>query len=193
MVSPHAGAVLLAHLLAPLVPLGLVDARATLVQPASAQGKRGLDELFEQTRSLLAFSSERPEEVFGRQLAFNLYPAPRPDLGPRVASVLSGDVTVSAQLLQAGVFHGVSASVEVDFGFELSEAEIAEAYETGSFLAAVDDAEPSPVDAANREVGLVGSIQRGPGESRFWLWAVLDNLTLGAAENAVRLAEPLLR
>ena len=67
-----AATVLLALLLEPLLPLGLSEATAWLVQPATMHGRAGMDELMGQTRALLAFAEDKPTDVFGQQLSFNL-------------------------------------------------------------------------------------------------------------------------
>ena len=49
-----------------------------------------------------------------------------------------------------------------------------------------------PVQAAGEEELLVGDVQAA-GAHGFWIWATIDNLTVGGAGNIVRLAEQLLR
>jgi len=196
IVSPHPSVVTIAHLLHPLRSLGSRQATATIIQPASVAGQEGLDELFEQTRRVLAFSSERPEEIFGRQLAFNLFPvqdAP-PFLGPQARGILGGDIDVSLHLLQGGVFHGLSISLFVQLDPDLEEMEVREALAASPFLELVEDQDRlSPVDAAGRDELLVGEVRRLPGETgMFHIWAVVDNLTLGSALNALRIAEAVV-
>ena len=74
LVSPNPAVILLAHLLAPLIDHGAVEVAAHVLMPASARCKAGIDELFDQTRSILSMNEQRPEEIFGGQLAFNLLP-----------------------------------------------------------------------------------------------------------------------
>ncbi len=199
--SPNAGAVLLAELLAPLLPLGPQQAVATLVQPASVFGKQALDELYEQTRALLAFGSERPQEVFGRQLAFNLYPpaAPPVDLAAQVREALrgarqGGELPLAVQVVQGGVFHGVAASLYVRFASDPGEDALRQALGKSPRLDLSSEDEPSPVDVASRREVLVGTVTPQPGEpGGYWLWAVVDNLTVGGAVNAAEIAEAVLR
>jgi aspartate-semialdehyde dehydrogenase len=196
LLSPHPGVVLLAHLLAPLLPLSLTRAVVTLMVPASMQGQEGLDELFEQTRSILTFSSERPQQLFGRQLAFNLYPArPTLDLAGPLGEVLGrSEAHVSVSALQAGIFHGIAASAHLELGEDVDLAALRRAWDRSPYLALVDDEEetPSPVDAAVSEHALVGPIQATGNPGDFWVWAVMDNLTAGTAKNAAELAEVVL-
>lgn len=199
--SPNAGAILLAQLLAPLAPLAPRQAVATLVQPASVFGKPALDELFEQTRSLLAFSSERPQQVFGRQLAFNLFPpaAEPTNIAAQVRGALrdlpgGGDLPVAVQLVQGGIFHGVAASLYLRFDEDPGEGALGAALRSSPRLDTALEEEPGPVDAASRGEVLVGSVRRQEGEpGGYWLWGVMDNLTVGGAINAAEIAEAVLR
>jgi aspartate-semialdehyde dehydrogenase len=79
IVSPHPAAVALAHLLHPLRALGLEEAIAWVMLPTSASGQEGIDELLGQTQSILSFRTDLPKTVFGRQLAFNFFPAEEQD------------------------------------------------------------------------------------------------------------------
>ena len=69
LVSPDAGAVLLSHLLAPLLGDGaggrLQRAVATLVQPVSTFDRPGLDELFAQAGRMVSMQSQSPSALFG--------------------------------------------------------------------------------------------------------------------------------
>lgn len=197
LLSPHPGAVLLAHLLAPLSPLVPERAAATLLHPASLHGQEGLDELFEQTRSILAFRPERPQTVFGRQLAFSHYPLSpaRSDLGELVRQCLGRELPVTAHPLQGGSFHGLSASVFVRFADDPGIAALREALSRHPPLELVDaDAEqPAPIDVATRREILVGTVEPDPHDpGSYWLWAVMDNLTVGGALNALGIAETVL-
>lgn len=197
LVSPHPAALALAHLVHPLRSLGQkLSVSASVIQPASLFDQEGLDELFEQTRQVLTFSSEKARKVFDEQLAFNILPVPvgsSRHLPALVDAVLGGGVETSIQLLQGGVFHGLGISLELRFEGDDPGAEaIRSALEESSYLEFADDPDHlGPANAAGREELLVGHLQTGrPGE--YWLWAVMDNLTLGGALNAVRLAEAVL-
>ena len=121
LLSPHPGAVLLAHLLHALRELEPSEAVATLVQPASMRDEPGIEELFEQTRQIVAMTRRQPTPVFGAQLSFNLLPTPLPadPVAAQLGAVLAGSPPLSAvalQILQGAVFHSVSASLYVRCG-----------------------------------------------------------------------------
>ncbi len=68
-------------------------ANATIMEPASERGRRGMDELHEQTVNLLSFQ-QLPTMVFGTQVAFNrrarLWRRGRADDGRRSKSACCG-------------------------------------------------------------------------------------------------------
>jgi aspartate-semialdehyde dehydrogenase len=189
--------VVLAHLLAPLTDKGLERIAATLVQPASTYGKEAMDELLDQARSILAFAPKHPQAIFGRQLAFNLFPVtPAPvHLGPLVQLTLEVEHPVAVQLLQAPVFHGVGVSLFLRFGVDPGLDAIRQALAAQPLLELPGEGEAPAgmMDSANRDGILVGSLTPELGEpGAYWIWAVMDNLTRGGALNAVAVAEEVL-
>lgn len=201
LVSPHPGAIVLSYLLAPLAGLagGVRDAAATLMQPVSILGDRGLEDLLNQTRDLLAMTGERRESVFERQLAFNLYPAPEGsgELPELVRTATGFESPLAIQVVQAPVFHGLACSLSVRFGAEPGEEAVRGALEAQRHVALTEaDAAPGtlpgPVESAARGDVLVGSVRPDPAApGTYWIWAALDNLTRGGALNAVEVAEAL--
>ncbi|HEX4964542.1 MAG TPA: hypothetical protein VF173_27245 [Thermoanaerobaculia bacterium] len=199
LVSPHPAAMLLAHLLHPLQGFSPTEAVATVILPASMRDQAGLEELFENTRQIVAMTGRTPTPVFGTQLAFNLLPAP-PSVAPaeaisaQLGAILGGAPPVALQLLQGSVFHGVSASLLVRCSMApspspqevrktLSGAPLLEAAERPRLL--------GPVDVATSDKVVFGAV-RPEGIGGFWLWGVMDNLTRGGALNAVEIAEAVL-
>jgi aspartate-semialdehyde dehydrogenase len=194
-VSPQPGAILLAHLLHPLQQHGLRRAEATLLQPASVFPPEALDQLFTQARNLLTFQPAGDAPYWERQLAFNLLATAQPpghEVAAQAEAVLSGAVEVAVQVVQTGVFHGLSASVHLTFAREPSPAELREALEEASWVRWADQEPLGPTDVAGSEEVLVGHLRRDPRRpSSWWAWAVMDNLTRGGASNAIAIAESM--
>ena len=196
LVSPHPGAIALAHLLYPLAPLHLESAVATLIQPASMHEEEGLDELFEQARRVVAFADQKPTAVFGHQLAFNLLPAAGggDHLVGHLTALLGEEVDLALEVVQGGVFHAFAASVYLRFQSDPGLPAVRAALERHPEvrLAKTPD-RLGPIDAAASEQVLVGHVHPDPRHpGAYWVWAVMDNLTRGGALNALLIAEAVL-
>jgi len=180
-----------------------------ILAPASEHGAGGVEELQQQTISLLSFKN-MPRAVFDAQLAFNLLarygeeaPAALEDAELRIerhlATLLAlpgddeGAPMPSLHLVQAPVFHGYSFSAWVEFE-EAPEMEVLEsALVAGSIEVHGPDVEaPTNVGQAGQGGIAVGGI--GPDRNHadaWWFWMVADNLRL-AAENAVAVARQIV-
>ncbi|HYU31017.1 MAG TPA: Asd/ArgC dimerization domain-containing protein [Thermoanaerobaculia bacterium] len=194
LVSPHPAVVLLAHLLQPLRDLSPESVVATVIQPASMHDNPGLEELFEQTRSILSMSGQRPSSIFGTQLAFNLIPttADALPLGQTLQRVIGGeDLPVSLQVVQGGVFHSLTVSLYLRLRGNASAQALRKAFNGHPYLELVEHPKRlGPIDAAASEKVLFGTIRKDD-LGGFWIWAVMDNLTRGGALNAVEIVEAI--
>jgi aspartate-semialdehyde dehydrogenase len=192
LVSPHPAVVILAHLLYPLRDFSPTEAIATLIQPASMKGQAGLEELFENSRQIVSMSSRTSTPVFGTQLAFNVLPAAAEAAGDQLRTVLAGAPPVALQILQGGVFHSISASVLVRCPSNPTLAAFRKALAGNPVLeVAYKPRLLGPVDAAGSDKVIFGSLRKDD-TGAFWLWAVMDNLTLGCALNALEVAQAVL-
>jgi aspartate-semialdehyde dehydrogenase len=173
---------------------------ATVFEPASEQGRRGMDELHQQTVNLLSFQ-EMPKTVFDAQVAFNLLSRYGTEALPTLESVETrilkqfaaiagaGVPVPSRMLLQGPTFHSHTFSIYIDLEREHSTGDFARVL-TGEHVSLSRLAEDAPnnVSAAGQNEILV-ALRRDPQRpSAFWLWAAADNLKM-AAINAVECAE----
>ncbi len=195
LLSPHPGAVALAHLLHPLGPFTPRRVVATLLEPVSVLGKAALDEMFEQTRGILTFQSDPPREVFPTQMTFNVLPGETPavHLAAHLGTILEGDPQVSVRILKTGVFHSYGVSLHLELADDPGrEAVVAALGGHPMNEVAVDPELLGMVDAAARDEVLVGSVEADPARpGAYHLWAVIDNLTCGGARNAILILEAL--
>jgi aspartate-semialdehyde dehydrogenase len=198
LLSPHPGVVLLASVLDALRGLSPEEAVATLIQPASIRDDAGIEELFEQTRQIVAMSGRTATPVFGAQLAFNLLPVPlaAEPVAAQLHAVLSGPQsppappTVALQLLQGAVFHSLSASLYVRCRESASPQALRKMLAAHPHLEAADKPRSlGPADAAASDKILYGNVRKDEAGGGLWLWAVMDNLTRGGALNAIAIAE----
>src|SRR6185436_5368414 len=193
LVSPHPAVILLAHLLHPLRELHPESAVATVIQPASMYDNPGLEELFEQTRGIVAISGQRPSPIFGAQLAFNLLPttAAALPLAATLRSVLGGELPVALQVVQGGIFHSLSASLHLRFPEKTTAQALRKAWNGHPYLELAEHPKRlGPIDAAANDKVLYGTIHKDD-LGGFWIWAVMDNLTRGGALNAVEIVEAI--
>jgi len=193
IVVAHPAAVVLALLLlrsrkaAPLVRVA-----ATVFEPVSEQGRRGMDELHEQTVNLLSFQ-QMPTGVFDSQVAFNMLGRYGPGssrsletVEKRISSHLRALLGERLQLpalmvLQAPVFHAHTFAIylELEKNVSAGDFEQAIAGEHVEIARTMEDS-PSNVNVAGKDEVLVSLRRDVNHENAFWIWAAVDNLRLAA-------------
>jgi aspartate-semialdehyde dehydrogenase len=210
IVPAHPAAIALGLLLDRLEQAAPVRlASVTLLEPASEFGRAAMDELHQQTVSLLSFQS-LPRAIYDAQAAFNLLSA----LGESAAiSLAAAEARIrrhydllsanrwpplALQVLHAPVFHGhaFSIAVELDRPVEFTTLEESLAGEHIELILEDSDS-PSNLAATGQNDVLVRlrpepSSRTGTAITRFWLWAASDNLRLHA-QNALSCALELRR
>jgi aspartate-semialdehyde dehydrogenase len=200
----HPAAVTLALLLLRAGKAGGVRrAAATVFEPVSERGRRGMDELHEQTVNLLSFQP-LPTRVFGVQVAFNMVGRYGPETRPGLETVerriqrhtqklLAGRAPDPALLvLQAPVFHAHTFAVYVEMEKAVSPEEFSRAL-AGEHVQLANSVEDSPsnVNVAGKDHILLSLQRESTNQNGFWLWAAVDNLRVAAitaADSASALA-----
>ena len=177
--------------------------------PASEHGAPGVEELQQQTVSLLSFKS-MPKAIFDAQSSFTMLPkygeeAPVPleeselRIERHLATLLdlpgdgAGAPMPSLRVIQAPVFHGYSFSAWVQFEGNPGVDALENSLQIESIdVRGADLDPPNNVGQAGQSGISVGAIlpDRNDAEA-VWFWFVADNLRL-AAENAVAVARELL-
>ena len=202
-VTAHPVAVMLALLLLRAQKAGAVRrVVATVFEPASEHGQRGMDELHQQTVNLLSFQP-LPKDVFDAQVAFNMVARygqksqlPLDSVEARILRhyrKIAGDSAPqpALMLLQAPVFHGHAMAVflETENTVDLTALSQALAGDHVSIPGAEQDS-PSNVNSAG-QADIMLSLKSDPVQpSGVWLWAAADNLRISAL-TAVECAESM--
>jgi aspartate-semialdehyde dehydrogenase len=204
-VSAHPMAIALAGVLRLLsLRAPILRAAVTMFEPASERGQAGVDELHQQTVSLLSFQ-ELPRKVFDAQVSFNLLTRngeqSRPTLRQgqdRIAAhlriLLRGSAPQPAlRLLQAPVFHGYSFNCWVELSEPVETAELESALNRDPFgLRPGSEEQPNAVSSASSDAILLGAVEPDPAlQTGCWIWGAFDNLRI-AALNAARIAEQMM-
>jgi aspartate-semialdehyde dehydrogenase len=180
----------------------VVRAIATVLEPASEHGQKGMDELHEQTVNLLSFQ-ELPKNVFDTQVAFNMAAAYGPNSSPTLLSVeqrilkhyqrIAGKDALqpSLRLLQAPIFHGHAFSMYLELEQPVAIGDLSQAL-TGEHVTVARQPEdlPSNVNAAGQGDIIVSLARDESSPKGVWLWAAADNLRV-AAVTAVECAETM--
>ena len=203
LVSAHPAAIMLAFIAAKIgTKFEIADLSVTLLEPASQYGRPAMDELHQQTVSLLSFQS-LPRELYDAQAAFNLLSSlgesskikldETEAIVTRHYQALQGSAPeLLLQLIHAPVFHGYVASVFL----ELTEAVSAEAVELSLLgdhvdIVSSESEPPSNLTAAGQEDIMVQVAAAATDASkRFKVLVAADNLKLAAA-NAIACAREL--
>lgn len=197
LISPHPIAIPIALLLHQIEKAASVEfCTAAVVQPASAFEQAGVEELAQQTISVLNIQAV-PKEVFDRQLAFNLYPAQAAHeefIVGQVRSLAAPRAKVALFVTQGTIFHGHTFSLFVKTVEPVPvEAVVESLQQNGALAMAESDEQFGTIDAAGRDQVLVAEVRADPSiRGGFWVWAVCDNLRRSSALNAVLIAEKVL-
>lgn len=188
---------------------GLKRVIVSTYQSASGAGKEAMDELRETTREIVAsdFQEQARHQVFSRPLAFNLVPQIDKFLDDGYTKeefkVIAEsrkilhlpDLRITATAVRVPVFIGHSESVTLDFERPVSPEEAIACLKQVPDVVVYERPEdfPTPQDAEGIDPVLVGRIRRDTSNPATGLnmWIVADNLRIGAALNAVRIAEKL--
>jgi aspartate-semialdehyde dehydrogenase len=177
---------------------------ATIFEPASEQGQKGMDELHQQTVNLLSFQS-LPKDVFDVQVAFNMVARygsnsklSLDSLEARVRrhyqELAGADAPRPALMaLQPPVFHGHTLSIFLEMEQVVDQEKLANvlAGDHVMLAGAEDDSQPSNVNTAGQGNIMVSVKAESSRSNGIWLWAAADNLRI-AALTAVECAESMI-
>lgn len=176
-------------------------------QAVSGTGKKAIDELFDQTRSLINFL-DWEKKVYPHRIAFNCLPhidvflkngytKEEMKMVNETRKILEDDsIGVTATTVRVPVFYSHSESVNVETREPVSAQEVKSLLENSPGIKVVDDPEhnlyPLATAAAGQDLTLVGRIRDDESIANgINMWIVADNIRKGAATNAVQIAQLL--
>jgi aspartate-semialdehyde dehydrogenase len=178
-------------------------------QSVSGTGKKGMDELLEQTKALLNFR-EIVCKVYPHQIAFNCLPHIDEFLEDgyskeewkminETKKIMEDDsIRVTATTVRVPVFHCHSESVNIETEKKLTAREVRDILSKAPGVVVYDNPKqreyPLAIDVAGRDEVYVGRIREDKTiPNGLNMWIVADNLRKGAALNAIQIAELLIR
>ena len=170
-------------------------------QSVSGAGKEGIDELWDQTKSIYNPVDNKPPTKFTKQIAFNVIPhidvfmdsgdtKEEWKMVAETKKILDSSVKVTATCVRVPVFVGHSEALNIEFEEFLDEDEARSILREAPGIMVIDKREDggyvSPVEC----VGDYARIRSQQIQNDTWvsLWVVADNVYgKGAALNAVQI------
>jgi aspartate-semialdehyde dehydrogenase len=171
------------------------------LQPVSECGKKGIEELEQQTSQLLSFQSIGTP-IFDTQVGFNLLDrfgagskenlsASRERLRREIASILAPNSIIPAvQLIHTPAFYGFTFSLAAKLATAADGTQLAAAVKSAGLHISVD-AVPSNVSISGESLIQLATPEKDSAQDVWWFWGAADNIRLPAF-NAIKLAEKLL-
>ena len=183
---------------------------ASTYQAVSGTGSAAIKELEAQVRAWAA-GRPLPREVYPHPIAFNVIPSVgsfKDDSGESTEEIkmrnethkILGDaaIRVAATTVRVPVFNGHSIAINAEFERPLDVAEARARLEQAPGVRVVDDPKqaryPLPIEASGDYDVLVGRLRPDRTvEHGLALWVAGDNIWKGAAQNAIQIAEEMIR
>lgn len=183
---------------------------ASTYQAVSGTGAPAIRELEAQVRAWVA-GQPLPREVYPHQIAFNVLPSVgsfKDDSGESTEEIkmrkethkILGDssIRVGNTCVRVPVLNGHSMAINVEFEKPMSPEQAREILQSAPGVKVVDDPKhaqyPMPLQASGSYDVLVGRIRKDQScDNGLVLWCSGDNIWKGAAQNAIQIAEELIR
>jgi aspartate-semialdehyde dehydrogenase len=177
-------------------------------QSVSGGGKAPMDELIEQTKSVLD-NKKVVSKNFTKQIAFNVIPQidifsdegytkEELKMTNETKKILDEKIDLTATCVRIPVLVSHSESVNIQFEKPFSLDEVKKALDNFEGCKVIDERSDggysSPVEAAGKDETFISRIREDKTtKNGLNLWIVSDNLLRGAALNAVEIAEILIK
>ncbi len=178
-------------------------------QSVSGSGKEGIDELWDQTKSIYNPTDDKPAKKFTKQIAFNVIPhidvfmedgstKEEWKMVAETKKIVDPKIKVTATCVRVPVFVGHSEAINIEFEEPLDEDEARDILREAPGLMVIDKREDggyvTPVECVGDFATFISRIRTDSTiENGLNIWCVSDNLRKGAALNAVQIAELLGR
>ncbi|KAA6225389.1 aspartate-semialdehyde dehydrogenase [Campylobacter sp. LR185c] len=210
--NPNCSTIQMVHVLKPLdevFDLQRVD--VSTYQAASGAGKEGMQELVEAMQSFFAFKLDEFEaKVFTYPLALNLIPhidvfneengytKEELKMVNETQKILHKKIEVSATCVRVPVLRSHSEAITMSFTNEVNVEKAREILSKAKSVKLIDDIRnkqyPMPLYTSNTNDTYIGRIRADLSRKNILhLWCVADQIRVGAATNAVRIAQKWLK
>lgn len=189
--------------------VGIKRVVVSTYQAVSGAGKEAMNELEEQTRTILQGEEVVPR-VFPHQIAFNVIPhidvflekdytKEEMKMVNETKKIFHDDkIAITATTVRIPVLRSHAEAINIETEEKITPNQVREILSQAPGVSVVDDPAnmkyPMPIDASNRDEVLVGRIREDISHPNgIWIWVVADQLRKGAATNSVQIAELLFK
>ena len=178
-------------------------------QSVSGAGKDGMDELWDQTKSIYNPTSDVPPNKFTKEIAFNVIPhidvfmddgstKEEWKMVAETKKIVDKSIKVTATCVRVPVFVGHSEAINIEFEEFIDEDEVRDILRESPGVMVIDKREDggyvTPKECVGDFATFISRIRQDSTiDNGINLWCVSDNLRKGAALNAVQIAELLGR
>jgi aspartate-semialdehyde dehydrogenase len=211
--NPNCSTIQMVQLLKPLHDLyGIKRVDVSTYQATSGAGKKGMEELVMQMQAFFNFTLDDAKvEAFAHQIALNVIPhidVPQPNgytkeemkMVNETNKIMHSNFAVSATCVRVPVLRSHSESITITFedDVDVDVKEAREALADFENVVVVDDLEnnkyPMPIISTDTDDTYVGRIRKDLyADNMLHLWGVADQVRVGAATNAVRIAQKWIK
>jgi aspartate-semialdehyde dehydrogenase len=176
-------------------------------QSVSGAGIAGMDELFNQTKSIYVNDKQAPQK-FTKQIAFNVIPhidvfmedgstKEEWKMMAETKKILDPMIKLTATCVRVPVFVGHSEAVNIEFEDPISAEDVRDILREAPGCLVIDKPEDggyiTPVECVGDYATYISRIREDATvENGISMWVVSDNLRKGAALNTVQIAETLI-
>ncbi|MDO5046003.1 aspartate-semialdehyde dehydrogenase [Campylobacter sp.] len=205
--NPNCSTIQMVQVLKPLNDaFGINRVDVATYQAASGAGKEGMEELVLQLQKFFEFKLDECEpKVFAHQLAFNLIPhidvfldndytKEEMKMVNETQKILHKNIEVSATCVRVPVLRSHSEAITIHFDRDIDADKAREILRVAPSIVIEDEPSekiyPMPLTASNTNDTYVGRIRKDNYRNNvLHLWCVADQIRVGAATNAVRIAQ----
>ena len=205
--NPNCSTIQMVQILKPLNDaFGIKRVDVATYQAASGAGKEGMEELVVQLQKFFEFKLDECEpKVFAHRLAFNVIPhidvfldndytKEEMKMVNETRKILHADIEVSATCVRVPVLRSHSEAITITFGRDVDAAAAREILRKAPSIVVVDEPSkkeyPMPSIATDTNETYVGRIRTDNYRKNvLHLWCSADQIRVGAATNAVRIAQ----
>lgn len=209
--NPNCSTIQMVQVLKPLDDLfNITRVDVATYQAVSGAGKSGMEELVNQMQDFFAFKLDQCEpKTFAHQIALNVIPhidvfmdnaytKEEMKMVNETQKILGKKIEISATCVRVPVMRSHSEAITIHFEKDVNLEKAVEALKNAENVVVLDNPAkkeyPMPIISTDTNETYVGRIRKDINRDNvLHLWCVADQIRVGAATNAVRIAQKWIK